>query len=138
MFIVLIHEIVTYFDINIIPAFIFNSIKFIISMNSKVFNMVKLKDFSIFSIRKLLKETAFNNFNAKLPMTQVNMGDNITKDVPGSTFDTKVLSRSNISSSHKNKSSSNSSSSTSSANSNTNRTSNVRANRINSSNTEDN
>jgi hypothetical protein len=127
MFIVAIHEVVSYFDINIIPSYVFDSMKKVISINGKVFSNVKLKDFSISSIRKLLKETSFNNFNAKLPMTQVNLDDNITKYVSDSTLDTKVLSRSNKSSSNN---SSSSSSSSSSANSNI--TSNVRANRINS------
>jgi hypothetical protein len=63
IFIVITHEIVTFFDINIIPFF--DSIKNIVS-NIKIRNDVKLKDITISSIRELSKETFFNNTDNKL------------------------------------------------------------------------
>ncbi len=66
IFIVLIHEIITLFDINIIPYSTFNNIK-INFINIKIFGGVKLKDLTVSSIRNLLKETSFDN---KLPMTR--------------------------------------------------------------------
>src|SRR6266498_465375 len=75
IFIVLIHEIVTLFDINIIPYSTFNNIK-INFTNIKVFVGVKLKDLTISSIRNILKETSFDN---KLPMTPNEPNNSINK-----------------------------------------------------------
>src|SRR6266542_809393 len=75
IFIVLIHEIVTLFDINIIPYSTFNNIK-INFTNIKVFGGVKLKDLTISSIRNILKETSFDN---KLPMTPNEPNNSINK-----------------------------------------------------------
>ena len=73
IFIVLIHEIVTLFDINIIPYSAFNNIK-INFTNIKISDGVKLKDLTVSSIRNLLKETSFDN---KLPMTHSESNNSI-------------------------------------------------------------
>jgi hypothetical protein len=136
MFIVLIHEVVTYFDINIIPYCIFDNIKYVISINSKVFNYVKLKDFTISSINKKLKNVYLDFFTNKLYMTQeVNFYDNINENLSENALNTKVSTRSIKSiSSHNNKSGSHSSNSSTNSNVSVSRTNYVRANRINNSN----
>jgi hypothetical protein len=125
-FIVLVHEVVTYFDVNIIPSCIFDNIKYVMSMNSKVFNYMKLKNIYLYF------------FTNKLHMTQAYSYDNIKENLSENDLNTKVLTRSTKSiSSHNNKNSSHgSNSSTNSDITRTNnvRANNVRANRINNSN----
>jgi|SRR5215469_13552585 len=127
IFIVSIREVITYFNINIIPSFIFDSIKYVTFIDSKVFNNIKLRNFTISSINKKLKNVYFDNFTNKLSITQVNLNNSIDKSLSDNDLNTKVLSRSI--SSHENKSNSDSNSS-SSANSNISRASNIRTNRI--------
>jgi hypothetical protein len=124
MFIVFINEIVTQFDINIIPFnvfyYIINTItrisihiKNIICINSKIFDNVELKDFTISSIRKLLKELSSGGFN-KLFMTNIELDNNCNENVSDNALNSKVLSKDNKSSNYKHGSSNNISSNISS------------------------
>jgi hypothetical protein len=130
MFIVLIHEIVTYFDINIIPSYVFDNMKKVIFINSKVFNNVKLKDFSISSIIKTSKGIPFDVLTNKLPMSQFEPDkSNSTMNLSDNTLNFNILSRSNESSSPKNKNGNTSTSS--SLYNDTSSTRNIRSNRTN-------
>ena len=146
MFTVLIHEIITHFNINVIPACVFdscyytrnlisslvsyttvafNNLKNLIHINSKIFNTLNFKDFSITSIKNLIKNNPFFNDSNKISLsaTQENKsGNNHDKYV--STLNSNTLSR-NSSSGNSNKSSS------SSSNSGRNITSNREDNRRN-------
>lgn len=114
MFTVLIHEIITFFNINIIPSYAFNSINYIIkvihslckyittvfnnifSINKKIFDNLKLRDFTISSIRKLLKDNPLFNSSSKLSLSvgqenelNSNCDNNVSKNL-----NTNILSRS--------------------------------------------
>src|SRR5258708_6243998 len=134
MFTVLIHEIITHFNINVIPACVFdccyyttnlissmvsyttvafNNIKNLIHINSKIFNTLNFKDFSISSIKNLIKNNPFFNDSNKISLsaTQENKLEN-NHDKNVSTLKSNTLSRSSDSG-NSNKSSGSSSSSSS-------------------------
>jgi hypothetical protein len=130
-FIVLVHEVVTYFDVNIIPSCIFDNIKYVMSMNSKVFNYMKSKkNFTISSISKKLNNIYLDFFTNKLHMTQAYFYDNIKENLSENDLNTKVLTRSTKSTSSHNNNKNSSHGSNSSTNSDITRTSNVRANNV--------
>jgi hypothetical protein len=116
MFIVLIQEIITYFDINIIPYYLFNYItnlslylyttfinmKNIMSISYNSFKDIKLKDLTIPSIVKILKELSIDNFSDKICMTNRELyinSKNISSDI-----NSKLLYKNSSDTSNNNKS----------------------------------
>ena len=121
MFIVLIHEIITYFDINVIPSYILNfvnnipklvhnlsehiiksfyNIKNIIYINNKILGNFKWDDLSIFSIKNLLKDSSLSKFSQKLPINEIEPCNKPKENL--STLNSNTLSRSSGESSRNN------------------------------------
>jgi hypothetical protein len=142
MFTVLIHEVTTHFNINIIPTCVFdcgyfitnlissmvshiaivcNTVKNLIYINGKTIKNFSFKDFSIPSIKKLIKNnTLFNDSNKiSLNATQEKVLENCYDKNVSNTLNPNTLSRSsNGGNSNKSNSTSSSSSNNGSHNAN--------------------
>ena len=145
LFTVIIHEVITYFNINIIPSYVFDCCCYtrkliynsmntlakvfikIKEVNSKIFNNISLKDFSISSIKDLIKNnTLFHNSNKlSLSVTERNKLD--IKDTINS-LNSNTLSRSSTSGSRNSNNSTNSNNSRNIADRRINRTNDNREN----------
>ena len=119
MFTVFIHEVITHFNINIIPTYLFDSCDYIKklifnlvnlviyafntikSISTKIFGNLSLRDFSIFSIKNLIKDNPFFNNSIKLSLTNNELDSSYTKKVY-STLNSNILSKNSSGESHGN------------------------------------
>jgi hypothetical protein len=138
IFTVITHEVITYFDINIIPAYIFDCCDYIRKLiyslinsvtkvfnnikniNSKIFGNISLRDFSISSIKNLIKDNSFFHSTNKLLLSVAEK--NKLDDIKNTTnnLNSNTLSRSSTSGSKNGNKSSSSSSSQNSTSENRN------------------